>query len=86
MTDTKRCLNGVNCCHPNSVDGWLSTSEFYYRKDTGKLRNHCMSCVSNDMSMKYHSNPDKKKEYQRGKLREQIQKKLDRIVKVFDVR
>lgn len=83
MTDTKRCLNGVSCCHPNNIDGWLNTSEFYFRKDRNKYRNSCRACILNDMAIKYRNNPEKKKEYQRGKLREQIQKRLNRILKAL---
>lgn len=81
--DLKRCLNGANCCHPDSKDGWLDKSEFYYRKDTNKLRNHCKACLLNNDFVAYHSNPEKKKGYQRERFKTQIQKRLSRIVKVF---
>lgn len=30
----KRCSRGIECCHPDNIDGWLFRSEFYRNKSS----------------------------------------------------
>lgn len=46
-TNLKRCSRGINCCHPDNVDGWLDKSEFHKNKLTNdELCYNCKKCES----------------------------------------
>lgn len=59
MNGYKRCCRGIECCHPESVDGWLAVNCFHKGKNyKNGLRSECKFCKREHDKKRYKNNSE----------------------------